>query len=118
TAIGVLGGRVRARAADGKPGTRPEHLHQFTSDRARLLSELVMARTVFLVGGAGTSLSLVARRSGVALRPLTITGIAVVAVASVLESVPRTVVARNPERWAPLLRPPTEALRALFLVPA
>ncbi|MHB8574146.1 MAG: hemolysin family protein [Dehalococcoidia bacterium] len=118
TAAGVLGARARTRYADGKPANRPEHLHQFTTDRERLLSELVMARIVWLVTGVAVLFSMVAQRTGIAVRPLVLTSILTIAVIAVLESIARAVVAHNPERWSPIVRPATESLRAIFLVPA
>lgn len=119
SASGVFAARARARPAPGgKGGSRPEHVHEFALDRARLLSELVLARTLAIVVAVAVTLALVTHHTGVSLRPVLATGALLLAAISLLESVPRVLVSANPDRWSGWIRPATEAIRALMLVPA
>jgi CBS domain containing-hemolysin-like protein len=119
SASGVFASRNRARPpAGGKGITRPEYLHEFAQDRARLLSEIVLARTIAIVAATATTLSLVTQRTGIGLRPVLATSAALVVAIGLLEAIPRVVISANPDRWSGRIRPITEAIRAVMLVPA
>jgi CBS domain containing-hemolysin-like protein len=117
-AAGLFAGRSRSRSTYTRFSSRSEGTHQFALERERLVGALVFARTVSLVTGVSTSLTLVMRRTGVALEPVLLTAVIAVLVAGVIEGLPRVVVTRNPDRWQPVLLQLVNSLRLIFVVPA
>jgi CBS domain containing-hemolysin-like protein len=117
-AAGIFAARSRPRLPPVRTPNRPDHLHEFAHERSRLLSELVLARTICIVVGSLAAAGLVIRHTGVGFRPLLLTAIATVAVVGVLEGIPRAVVSSNPDRWSRYVRPITAAISGAMLVPA
>jgi CBS domain containing-hemolysin-like protein len=117
-AAGILTARNRSKAPSGKGHARFDSPQQMARERERLISALVLARTICLVTGTSTAIGLVTARTGVSLRPILATAVACVVVAAVIESIPRVIVTHNPERWHPVFLPVARVLQAALFVPS
>ena len=115
-AAGVIGGRGRNRVTAVRGTVTPRALQHFTEERDRLLSGLALARLLCVTCASVAVFSMVARHSGVSLRPAVASVTLTVLVAGAIQAVPRVLITQNPERWQLLLRPLRSALMWLFYV--
>lgn len=108
--------RVRAFATKGLPGA--ESLHTYIQERHALLGTLAVARDAAVVLGIAVATFLVLRETGHTWVALAATMAGALLALVVLETVPRLLVSRSPERWGLRLVPAMSVFRLLFGLPA
>ena len=108
--------RVHALASKGLP--QAASLDGYIQERQSLLGTLALARNVAVVLGIAVGTFLVLRETGHTWAALAATMAGTLLALMVLETVPRLVVARDPERWGLRLVPAIKAFRLLFGLPS
>jgi putative hemolysin len=108
--------RVRALIARGIP--HDEALEAYLRDRHSPLRSLAVGRSLTIIASVALALFLVLEETGHTWSALIITAIGSLVVLSLLQALPRFLVAQSPERWELRLAPVIRALRVTFSAPA
>jgi len=108
--------RVKAFATKGLP--RAASLESYIYERRALLATISVARNAAVVLGVAVGTFLVLRGTGHTWAALTATIFCAVVTLALLETLPRLLVARSPERWGLRLVPVMNVFHFIFGVPA
>ncbi len=114
---GVIIG-VRERAMREPAESRLDALKRFYHERQVTLSSLALARNLAVVGVTAVAVFLIIEVFGHSWTALLATTLGVLAVVMILQTVPKIIVSRNPQRWQRVLRPFVIAIRFVFRGPA
>ena len=108
--------RVKAFATKGLP--HAASLETYIAERRALLSTIAVARNAAIVLGVAVGTFLVLRHAGHTWAALAGTMVCAVVALALVETLPRTIVSRSPERWGLRLVPVMNAFQLLFGLPA
>ncbi|MGE0060105.1 MAG: hemolysin family protein [Dehalococcoidia bacterium] len=106
--------RARVRIMAGHGVARAAVLHDYIQERDSLLRALAVAHKLALVAGAVLATSLLNRERGESTSQSVALVLGSLVVLALLESIPRTIVARNPERWGLRMAPLMGIFKLLF----
>jgi CBS domain containing-hemolysin-like protein len=114
--ISISRARVRLMVGQGVP--RAEILHSYIQERDSLLRALALARNLAVVAAAALAVAILTRERGHSWALITAVVFGALASVSLLEAIPRAIIAHTPERWGLRLLPFMGAFKFLFGVPA
>ena len=106
--------RLKLASLAGKGNRRAARLHAYAERRASTLAALALARTLGLVVAAGIGIFLVTQEDGHSWAMFALTTVGVLAVVAVLDTLPRLLIARSPERWGIRLLPIINVIRTML----
>jgi CBS domain containing-hemolysin-like protein len=110
--VSISRARVRLMAGQGVP--RANVLHSYIQERESLLRALALARNVAIVASAALAASLLTRERGHSWALIGAVVIGALFAVAVLETLPRAIVARNPESWSIRVSPFIGAFKMIF----
>lgn len=113
---GIIAG-VRERALREPAESRVDALRRFYHERQLTLSSLAFARSIALVGVTALAAFIVFNEWSDSLWAVALTAVVTASAFMLLQALPRTVVARNPEAWQRALAPFVAVVRAAFRWP-
>lgn len=113
---GIIAG-VRERALREPAESRVDALRRFYHERQLTLSSLAFARSIALVGVTALASFIVFNEWSDTLWAVALTAVATASSFMLLQAIPRTIVARNPETWQRALAPFVAIVRAAFRWP-
>jgi CBS domain containing-hemolysin-like protein len=109
---------LRARMGGLRPSRDPEALSHYIERRNQTLGALSVARSITLVTGLACLTYVVVKEYGTDFQPLIVMIVVAIVVLSLLQAVPRWLVAHGGEQRVKLLTPLMTMVRAAFWAPA
>jgi len=116
SAVFISRTRVKAFVSRGLP--RAATLESYVQERQTLLGTVAFARNAAVVLGVGVGVFLVLKETGHTWVALVVTMGCAVVILALMESLPRLLIARSPERWGLRLVPVMNVLNVFFGIPS
>jgi CBS domain containing-hemolysin-like protein len=106
--------RARLKSMAGKGVRRAERLHHFADERTSVLAVLAVARTFAVVVATGLAIFLISRETEHSWGVFALVAAGGAIVFTLLDGLPRLIVAQEPERWGIRLVPVINLFRTVF----
>lgn len=110
--------RARLRLLAGKGASRSQILTRYLQEKHTVYASLALARNLALIGSTAIVVYIILNEVGLNWAVLAVTFFLALAGLAVVQSVPRLVVSRNPQRWMTYLSPFVDLIRLLFRLPS